>query len=80
MNQMDKHNEQKRKGGDEKLREEKLKSLEGDTAKCFKIVNSLFNLATLPSNNRSPVSLKALAAGRRDCSPQSQKNTCSTVS
>ncbi len=51
------------KGAAEKLREKRLKSLEADAAKCFKMTNYSF-IHSLPVSHLSLMSLKALGAER----------------
>lgn len=53
-----KRKKKKPKGGTEKIRGKRLKSLEIDAAKCFKIT---IHLVTLPVIHHSLVSLKAMA-------------------
>ncbi len=58
--EQDGQKEKKCKGGAEKLREKKLKSVEADAAKCFKITNYSFGAITSQSSHL--VSLKVLGA------------------
>ena len=50
---MDKQKAKKCKGGAEKRREKRLKFLEADAAKCFKITNYSFGAITSPSSQPS---------------------------